>query len=206
MEIKNFFSFRSKYVSSAVQASAQVLDLEVDENSIKVNDHDKLIEGKYDEIDFPVIFKQEYGKNLKDILDTGWPSLYLISDKMKTILEENLLTGWKTFPIKLYDKHDCEIPQYYGFSVVGRCGPTNYENSDIIEKRKVPTGPLCQYYKGVSFDAWDGNDFFIPKNTMHIFITKKVAEVLRKNKITNIELTNLSEIEIDVRAVLRQYP
>ena len=63
-----------------------------------------MAKGKYEGIDFPVIFKQEMGKKWTDILDIDWSNLYLISSKIKAVLEENKLTGWKTFPVKVYDK------------------------------------------------------------------------------------------------------
>lgn len=196
MEMESdFFSFRSKFVSSNVQANA--MGLKAEENQI--SDYSKLIEGRYDELIFPIIFKQQHGKIFTDILDTGWPSLYLISDKMKDILEENFLTGWKTFKIKFYDKYENVIYGYNGFSVVGRSRPTNYENSKIIEKKNVPSGQVCRYYKGVSFDAWDRKDFFIPENTHHIFITKKAAKILKNDKITNLRLENLTDSEMNIR-------
>ena len=53
MKIKDFFSF-----GSIIQASA--VGLKTDENG--VSDYWNLIKGKYTGIDFPVIFKQVYGK------------------------------------------------------------------------------------------------------------------------------------------------
>lgn len=190
MEVKDFFDFHSKFVSSTVQA-----------HPVGIHDHWNLIKGNYKGIDFPVIFKQEYGKNLKDILDTGAASLYLISERMKNILEENLLTGWQTYPIKLYDKRENEILGYHGFSITGKCGPTIYDNCEIIEKRRVPNGPICKFYKGVFIDEWDGSDFFTPEKTYNTFITKKTADILKKNKITNLELENLAEMEIEVNII-----
>lgn len=64
----------------------------------------ELIKGNYEDMAFPIAFKQGTGNNLLDILDTGFPGLYLISERLKAILEDNHLTGWKTYPIKLYDK------------------------------------------------------------------------------------------------------
>src|SRR4051812_1019570 len=105
MEERKFFSFGSRLVSSTVQAHA--IGLKTDENG--VNEHWKLIKGDCKGIEFPITFKQEYGKKLSDILDTGWPGLLLISSQIQTILEKNNLRGWKTFPIKLYDKKGNEI-------------------------------------------------------------------------------------------------
>ena len=202
MDIKDFFSFGSKPLSSTIQASA--VGLKADENG--VSDYWNLIKGKYAGIDFPVIFKQEYGKKLTDILNTGWPNLYLISDRMKAILEENGLTGWQTFPIKLYDKKGNGIIGYHGFSIVGSCGPTSFAKSEIIEKRMVPTGPICKYYKGIFIDLnkWDESDFFTPEKTYQIIITKKSADILKKNKITNMRLENLAEYEMDVDSILKK--
>lgn len=195
MEMKRFFWLGSKLLSSTFQAAP--VGLKEDENGI--SDHLNLIEGKYNGINFPVIFKQDYGKNLTDILDTGHAGLFLISDRMKKILEDSGLTGWQTFPIKLFDKKGSEVLGYHGFSVVGHCGPINYEKSEIIEKRRVPTGPLCKFYKGVFVDNLDGMDFFIPDTTKFIFITKKAADILKENKITNMRLENLANMEMSYR-------
>lgn len=186
---RDFFSFRSKLVMSTVQA-----------HQVEGFDHLNLSKGNYEGIQLPVIFKQEYGKEFKDILDTGTASLYLISDRFKSILEQNNLTGWKTFPIKLYDKKGDEILGYSGFSIIGRCGPISYENAEIIEKRRVPNGPLVKRYKGenIDEDRWDGSDFFMPPETFQMFITKKAADILKKEKITNLEMKNTVDIEIDV--------
>lgn len=195
MEMKDFFEFGDQLISSTIQAHA--IGLKVGKNGL--NDHWNLVKGNYEGIDFPVTFKQEYGKNLRDILGTGWPKLYLISDKLKAVLESNELTGWKTFPIKLYDKKGNEINGYHGFSMTGHCSRINYGKSEIIEKRLVPNGPVCKFYKGIVIDNWDGSDFFTPDETYHTFITKRAAEILKKNKITNMrKLENLTKSEIDV--------
>lgn len=194
MESKFFFSLSSKLSSSTVQAHP--IDLKIE--------HSKLIKGDYAGIDFPILFKQKYGNELNDMLDTGIAGLFLISDRMKTILEENNLTGWKTFPIKLYDKNGGEIIGYHGLSITGRCGSTSFEKSKIIEKQLVPTGPICKYYKGIHIDKWDGSDFFSPDKKYRTFITKKAADILKKNKLTNVRLENLADHEIDVRYVKKE--
>ena len=194
--MKDFFSFRSKLASTNVQVWA--VDL-IDENEI--SDHYNLIKGQYDGISFPIVFKQKYKGKFNDLLDTGWVNLFLISENLKKILEEYKLTGWNAFLIKLYDLRGNEIHGYYGLSIVGQCGPTKYDSSEIIEKREVPNGPLSQYYKGVSFDMWDGSDFFTPDKTYQIFITKRAAEILKNHKITNLRTESLSERETPVSHV-----
>ncbi|QQS28144.1 MAG: hypothetical protein IPM47_14890 [Sphingobacteriales bacterium] len=199
MKTKNFYSFGSKLSLSTVQAHPIGLKEfhPIDPNKKYFYDELRLVQGDYSDISFPVIFKQEYGKKLEDVLDTGWACLYLISDKMKTILEENGLTGWKTFEAKVLDKQGKEIEGYHGLSITGRCGEIDYNKSEIIEKRLVPNAPLGKYYKGlhVGLDKWDGSDFFLPEKYFGTIVTNRVAEVLKKNKITNVRLENLAEIE-----------
>lgn len=187
-----FFDFSSKFALNDFHASP--INFNLDNKT-------KLITGDYIGIDFPVTFKQYEGKKLTDVLDTGFAGLYLISEKFKTILEENTLTGWKVYSIKLFDKKGIEVFGYHGFSVTGRCAAVDYGKSEIIEKRLVSHGPICKYYKGMFIDDWDGTDFFTPERTLYTLITKKAANALKKNKITNFRLENLTDIETDVKII-----
>jgi hypothetical protein len=197
MNIENFFRFGSKLVSTTFQAHP--VGLKSGGKFGGVGDSHRLIMGEFDSIQFPVTFKQEYGKRMHDVLDTGHAGLYLISDHMKSILEDEGMTGWKIFPVRLLDKKDNELDGYQGFSVMGRCGPIDVSKSEIIQKRLVPNGPLCTYYRGlyIGLEQWDGSDFFLPKHNYGITITAKAAEVIKSNKLTNIRLTNLADIEIN---------
>jgi hypothetical protein len=203
VDLANFFRGSSKLRSSTFLAAP--VGLKVDANG--VSDHLKLLKGHYTGISFPITFKQDNGKNLTDILDTGFAGFFLISNRMKLILEENNLTGWQVFPIKLYDKKELEIYNYHGFSIVGHCGPIDYEKSEIIEKRMFPEGPLFKCYKGlyVGLDEWNGTDFFIPRTTVMMIMTKKAADILKKNKITNLSLEKLSEFEMIVDNIVHKH-
>jgi len=199
MDIRDFFNFASKLSSSTVQAHAIELDIIPNPSgeSSSNSDHNRLIYGDYKSLHFPILFKQESGKRWDDILDTGWPSLYLISDRLKRVLKENKLVGWKAFPIKLLDKKGNEIPGYHGFSITGHCGPIDYNKCEIFQKRLVEGGPIRNFYKVlyVGLDQWDGSDFFHPEGNLGIIVTVKAADILKKNKISNISLRNLSDIE-----------
>lgn len=142
MEARFFFNFRSKLSSANARVAAIELDLEPDPNGVMEDDHTKLIKGQYEGIHFPVVFKQKHKGKFNDVLDTEWPGLYLISEKFKKIAEENELTGWQVFPVRLYDLKRDEIFGYYGFSIVGQCGSVSYAQSEILEKRWVPHGPF----------------------------------------------------------------
>jgi hypothetical protein len=194
MDISNFYVLSEKLSGATLQAHPVGLNIKEDGNE----DIIRLLIGDYEDIEFPIIFKQKYGKRLDDIIRTGTAILFLISNKMKAILEENNLSGWRAFTSKVLDKKGQEIQGYHGLSITGRCGRIDYNKSEIIEKRLVPNGPLGKYYKGlhVGLDEWDGSDFFLPEKYFGIIITSKAAEVLKKNNLTNIKLKNLAEIEI----------
>lgn len=85
----------------------------------------ELLYGQYDSFDMPVIFQQKKsygGKKFTDFLNTGYGSnLRPISDKVLEILIDNNITGWKTYPIQVFDKKGNEVPGYHGFSIIGRC-------------------------------------------------------------------------------------
>ena len=160
--IKDFYDFASKFLTTTFQAHPINLKM--------LNVMENLLKGELcEKIDFPVIFKQDSGKKIHDILDTGSVCLLLISEKMKDVLEQNNLTGWKTFPVQVFDKKGNEIKRYYGFSVIGKCGPIDYTKCEIVEKRLVPTGPISKFFKGryIGLETWDGSDFF---STLRLFL------------------------------------
>ena len=200
-KLNNFYALRSKLVSSTFQAIP--IGLTSPKDKLGKFEEDKLISGEYKSISFPVIFRQKGGNKLVDILDTGWPNLYLISSKMKNVLDNDQLTGWKIFEISLWDKENKQVPNYFGLSVIGRCGSIDYTKSEIIEKRIVPEGPLCKFYKGLNagLDTWDYSDFFLPEKSSGIIVSSKAADALIKSKLTNVVLENLMEIEILTRNV-----
>lgn len=193
MTIDKFYNFGSKLKSSTLQVHADNLS-----NDNKKSEKFNLLLGNYANINFPLIFNYYSGQKLKDILDTGTISLYLISDNLKEILEKHKLTGWKTYPVKIYDKNSKEIKGYHGFSITGRCGPIDYAKSEISKKQSVPNGPISKYYKGlnVGLSEWDNSDLFIPKGCFNTIMTEKTTDILRENKISNIKFENLAEMEM----------
>ncbi len=181
-------------------SSFSSLGLSVTAEGLANDDEDLLVQGHYDGISFPVIFRQENddsGEVLSDILDTGWPSLYLISKKIRNILQDNLFTGWTTFSVKVFNKEGNEIKDYYGLSIIGKCGSIDYSKSTITTKKISPDLPSEKYYIGlyIGLDQWDESDIFLPKGSSHIIVSKKLKKELIKGKSSNIEFINLAEIE-----------
>lgn len=149
---------------------------------------DSLAYGEYDDI-HPLIWKQDrnYGNKLRDVLYCS-TSLYLISDRFKSILNESGLTGWKSYPILLYDKKGSRIDGYSGFSITGRAGNMHKFDTPPIELGYSPKS--TGYY--FEFDELDGSDIFrvFPH---HIIITKRFAEVLLSHKVSGIDIDRLTD-------------
>ena len=152
--------------------------------------------GSYEGISFPLEFRHKCGKRYYDILHIGYASLFLVSDRFLEVLETNHFTGWKSYPVRLFEKNGTEVFGYNGFSVTGKAGKIDWEKSEVVQ---IP-GPIDEtitypYYKGIPIDMskWDGSDIFMAEGCRFYFSTEKVYKVLKKAKITNIEFERTTE-------------
>lgn len=120
------------------------------------------------------------GKTLFDIVGFQDTSNFAISKRLYDLLKENEITGWKGYEISIKGKDEI----YYGFQVTGKCGKLN-----------VPAE--AGFYTGYKFDhsSWDKSDFFSPDETMLLFCTEKVQALLKKQKVTNAELTDINTVQ-----------
>ena len=189
MDLNTFFILGSSFSQVPICVSNE--ELNWDTNC-------RIVKGDYSGVEFPIIFKQSSGKKWTDVLNPNSVSMYVVSQRFIELLEENNITGWKSYPIKILDKEDKEISGYVGFSLIGKCGPVDYLKSEVYEKQLVPNGTKNKYYKGlhVGWAEWDGSDFFIPEGSLNIIVTEKVRQVIKKHKITNIVLQSLADYEI----------
>jgi hypothetical protein len=200
MELKRYISDMSKIFSFS--SDPKTSNFAAFPQGLTLNQIESLTRGNYQHISFPVIFKHSMGKKkLTDLVDTGHPSFFLISDRFKKLLEDNQITGWKTYPIVLLEKNGQEISGYHGFSVIGSCFPEDYSQSKVIEYRYVEKGPLVKHYKGYRVVPNGNFDFFIPPRTIGFYISEKAAVLLTKNKITNLELLDIKEEEVRCKTV-----
>ncbi|MCO4291606.1 hypothetical protein NF867_01845 [Solitalea sp. MAHUQ-68] len=144
----------------------------------KYNDQDLMV-GKYS-YEGPFVVRVSEGKKLYDIAHFQDPFNFAISERVYKILKEAGITGWNSYEIVIEGRNE----KYYGFQVLGKCGELN---------RPRKSG----FVTGYEFESetWDGADFFCPKETLHIFCTERVTQLLTINRITNIELVDISTIE-----------
>ena len=188
MKISDFENLRGNFQPKVIQAHPQNLP----------GSPERLFAGDYTGIDFPVVFKQEFGQKLADVIDTGTPYILLVSDKFMDVLIGSAFTGWKTFDAKLTDKKGMEIEGYHGLSITGYCGKIDENKSEVVEKPvPVPGGLPMKFRRGlyVGLDEWDGTDLFCPEGTTYTVASKKVTDILKSHKLTNLQFKNLADIE-----------
>lgn len=120
------------------------------------------------------------GRVLYDILGFQDTSNFAISDKLRLLLIENKITGWRCYPLNIYGITN----KYFGFQITSRCG-------EVLHPKEIG------FYSGVKFDikSWDGSDIFSPQGTVANFCTQKVRDLLTQNNLTNISIINLNQVQ-----------
>ena len=189
MSLNKFHMFESTFLQTPVCMSS---------NKLSWEDCNKIVKGEISNLDLPIILNQSSGKKWTDVLAPSSASMYIVSNKFINLMEEKEIVGWSKYPIKIFDKKGNEVFGYNGFSVTGRCGKVDLSKSKIVKKRLMSTSPLSEYYRGLHIDleTWDGSDFFIPEDSLHIIITDRVKHILENNNISNLDLKNLTDLEI----------
>ena len=164
-----FFKMKGAYKRSAMIA---------DTNNSEYDEYDAFL-------DFTILsdpkmkFEISKGKKPFDIIQLRYDGFnFLISENVKNILDENMVSGWKSHPaaVKGLDK------AYYSFHTTGKAG-------EILNKEEHlhPYPPPIQF----DIDTWDGSDIFNLKDTANIICTERVKDLLEHAKITNLEFSDL---------------
>ncbi|WP_214114707.1 hypothetical protein [Aequorivita echinoideorum] len=140
------------------------------------------------------------GKSLYDIIWTTNAYPLIVSERIIELFKSNGITGWKTYNVKIYSKKNELIDQkFFGLIITGRCGHRDFSKSSIVlDKIGIYTEP---HIKGFYFekDYWDGSDLFMDNpdengnTTVFRFCSQKVVDLFKKEKIKNINFTNLNE-------------
>ena len=209
MELSNVYSFGIRFMRGEVQFSGLAVwdwdwpcSQEAFERlggNIKGKDYLSymLSMGSYEGVPLPLEFLHLYGKRYYDILSIGFgSSLFLVSDRFLEILETNHFTGWKSYPVRLFEKNGTEVFGYNGFSVTGKAGKIDWEQSEVVQiPSPIDKTITYPYYKGIPIDMskWDGSDIFMAEGCRFYFVTEQVYKVLKKAKITNIEFEKATE-------------
>ena len=155
--------------------------------------------GDLSRYEFPIVFRQSktFGSKIHEINPTNGVSYPIVSDRVISILEDNGITGWKTYPIILYDKHGNRLDGYNGFYVdvmkgmgldfeppQDRCDKTTEDWKWIVTKRGW-----------LDITNWDGRDF--TRAGWGIIVTERVVKLFKKEKVTGISFIKYSK-EYDI--------
>lgn len=117
---------------------------------------------------------------------------------MIAIMSESNLTGWDTYDVEIEGRVPEDGGVYKGLIVTGRCGPTIPEWSEEVTV-ETPAGGHRTMQKGLYFDLsqYDGSDFFMAPERGFVFVTERVKEAFRRNKVTNVDFTPVTEVLLD---------
>lgn len=152
--------------------------------------YQRLIDGDYPSwLTFPVVFRVVEGTQYRDFLEMRRLYSWLISDRLKNLLEREHITGWKSYPIVLYDKKGNEVPGYHGFSITGRA--KGYDNHDRYREDRMKHPMEATIRPVWNTQNWDGSDIFrITRGSL--VVTERVVKILKANKIEAIHAYPLS--------------
>jgi hypothetical protein len=131
------------------------------------------------------------------LCDFIWVSLVpIIHERVVDLLTLGGVTG-ASYPVQVFDREGRPAPGYHGLSITGRCKSifVDPKRAEVIYQ-DLPGGRF-PYYKGlhVTTESWDGSDIFTAADgkTGHIVVTEKVRVLLARARVTNVELSPVSE-------------
>lgn len=130
--------------------------------------------------------------------DMMFSAFNVVSERFVAVLASCHATGYSTFPVEVRRSGQI-IPGYYGLKLLGRGGPFDEVRSNV---ERSPDGEAIFGYSAVYMveDQWDGSDVFaIPGLGIGLYVTERVAEGIRRAKLTNIRLTLNSECRTGTR-------
>ena len=140
-------------------------------------------------------------KKFWDVISTSL--LYVFSEKVVKLLQNNNITGCKFYLITIKGHEDLK---YYLLTITGKCGPLDDSKAELIKTLSGPATkiqntniiiPKQQFSvmkgKYVRLETWDGCDFFLVENTLHSLVTERVRDLFKKHRINNVYLEDLKD-------------
>ncbi len=124
------------------------------------------------------------GRVLADFIAND-AALIIVASSVKSILSESGLTGWREYPVRLYDRKGAAISkEYTGLSIVGRTGCYDRERSVTRWQISKDGCKTVSEMNGIHFDPreWDGSDIFMLTDTDIRFVlaTTRLISALKR--------------------------
>lgn len=149
------------------------------------------------------LIKHSMGRKLCDFI---WVSLVpIIHERVVDLLTLGGVTGWDTYPVRVFDRQGQPAPGYHGLIITGLCESifVDPERAEVVYQ-DLPGGRF-PYYKGltVTTDSWDGSDIFraADRKTDHVVVTTKVEALFASAGVTNVALRPISEFVASNKAM-----
>lgn len=121
-------------------------------------------------------FKVASGKKWFDVIQFNDSFMFAISERLKSILETNNITGWNCFPVEIENYPEQKYYAFFVTEVVGKL--TNLKALNNYETK------IHEF----DLNTWNGTDFFTNKDTLNNVCVEKVKLLFEENKITNIDI------------------
>lgn len=138
------------------------------------------------------------GRKVYDVIPTGYAGVYLVSEKIQSILKDSGFKGFNFRHVTLTNKKNELIHGYQLLSIVSKVGPIiNEKSARKMMPPLVSWGDYYEAYIGLYFDTstWDGSDFFYPEGTSYIFVVEDVKRLFEEHNVTNCQFHKVVELE-----------
>lgn len=143
-----------------------------------------------------IIFGIQSGTTPGDIIGSSI-AINFNSERFVNLLKENKIKSFKTYPIIFGSNYGIKM-KYYHLELTNKVSEIVIEG---ISKKKYSVSinkegkkaVLAQ--KGLYFNLkeWNGSDIFGIKDTLHIIVTKRLKELIKKAKLKNVVFTNVED-------------
>ncbi|MBR1822855.1 MAG: hypothetical protein IJ779_01330 [Ruminococcus sp.] len=129
----------------------------------------------------PRTFVQSRGRALKrDIIYGGGFYLSLISEKLKTELEEAEVTGVEFIPIEIELKNGSKYSDYYAMIIHGRAKAADRNDSHPEWIEEEPQSMWRDVGYMFPLDSWDGSDIFCSEEGKAVVVSEKAQRIFAK--------------------------
>ena len=135
-------------------------------------------------------------KRLSDVLTTG-SGIPVVTGRVIGILERYGFMGWRKFKVVIKDKKKGVISEgYWGISVVSNILRRRRDlYREVVEERLNGTKKIRKFGWYFEPKDWDGSDFNL-LGGVSLIVTKRVKDVFEKEKVKNISIDSVHDIEI----------
>jgi len=138
------------------------------------------------------------GRKTYDVIPTSYSGIYLVSEKIQSILKGARFNGYTLRHITLTNKKHELVHGYQQLSIVSKVGPIiNEKSAKKMMPPLVSWGDPYEAYIGLYFNVstWDGSHFFYPEGTSYIFVVEEVKRLFEEHQVTNCQFEKVIDLE-----------